>query len=493
MGAEVLDGKYALEQLLGRGGMGEVYAGKNLVTGKRVAIKRMRDLHELKEDVQARFLREARASSVIEHANVVQVFDVGRVDGSLYMVMELLRGESLASFLAREGPIAAARAAELLLPILRALEHAHARDVIHRDLKPDNIFLCEVEGADATVPKLLDFGIAKIAHDPEVLKLTRTGAVMGTPYYMSPEQAQDSGEIDARSDVYAMGVIFYEALGGKRPFEGANYPSLIWAIVSGRAVPLEELVPSIEPQVAACVARAMAPDRDHRYPSARAFADALREALRLPQRAVASAPTLRGRDALGSAETLPSEPEPATPYASVRPVPIESGSRGWRWMVPASVLLIPGAVALSFALGGSGAGPSDGAASRPPDPGAPEAEPAPITGRVETEVAEVVHPPVVPRRLEVTSDPPGASIEVDGERRCTSPCAIEVGDRAVTVVASRDGYEDASAELSPPFSDTPVSLHLARLRSKRPAREAAMMEAESTEPAMTEGLPFMDR
>jgi serine/threonine-protein kinase len=480
MGAEVLDGKYALEELLGRGGMGEVFAGRNLVTGKRVAIKRVRDLPELKDEVQARFLREARAASVLEHANVVQVFDVGHADGSLYMVMELLKGQSLASYLASEGTIPGERAIALLLPILRALQHAHERDVIHRDLKPDNVFLCRIEGTEGVVPKLLDFGIAKIKHDPEMLKLTRTGAVMGTPYYMSPEQAQDSGTIDARSDVYAMGVIFYELLCGTRPYEGTSYASLMWAIMSARAVPLVERAPSIDPRLAACVERAMARDRDARYPSAAAFADALREAAGLAKGGSSAAIELPPvRSSIATAETLPSDPQAATPYSSVRPAPPEPRMSSAWWLAGVAALVAGGVGAVMIATSSD---PEPTHAARTAERAEPTAmrESIPPIAMAETP-AEAVEPA---RSVRVTTEPEGATVFVDGERRCVAPCEIALAGRAVRVTAERGGYEEAVAELAPPF-EAELALRLVRLRTKR--LEPVM------ETPMTEGLPFMDR
>jgi len=311
MGTEVLDGKYSLDELLGRGGMGEVYAGRNLTTGKRVAIKRLRDMPDSKHELEARFVREAQAASALEHANVVQVFDVAQSDGIFYMVMELLRGESLSAYIEREAPMPAERAAAVLLPALAALHHAHQRNIIHRDLKPDNIFLSQLEGTEGFTPKLLDFGIAKLLDDSDRLALTRTGAVMGSPLYMSPEQTLDSGSVDARADIYAMGVILYEMLSGQRPFEASSYPALVYAIMHGPARPLLELVPTIDPAVVAVVDRAMARNRDDRPASTDVFANELRRAVGLPElsrlsSAIALAPAMQAQSALGMADTLDS-------------------------------------------------------------------------------------------------------------------------------------------------------------------------------------------
>src|SRR5688572_9506839 len=193
-----MESKYEQGALLGRGGMGEVYEGRHALTGRRVAIKRLSPALTRDAEASRRFLREARAAAAIEHPNVVQILDCGTDDGTPFIVMELLRGESLASLLEREGPLAPERAIELVRPVLNALERAHALSMIHRDLKPENVFLADT-GEPKPVPKLLDFGIARFYEDGDERAagpLTRTGAVMGTPSFMSPEQAFGHKDLD---------------------------------------------------------------------------------------------------------------------------------------------------------------------------------------------------------------------------------------------------------------------------------------------------------
>ncbi len=303
----VVGGKYRIEGLLGQGGMGAVYRAVHLVSDKRVAVKWMLPVHEAPEELSERFVREARATARIDHPNVVDVYDVGSQDGSVYLVMELLHGESLAERLER-GPLPQTEAVALLMPALRAVAAAHAQGVIHRDLKPDNIFLCEGPDGEPREPKVLDFGISKIAAGSDLrdLDLTQSGTVMGTPFYMSPEQVRGLRDVDARGDVYAFGVILYEMLTGACPFDADTYNELILKIVTEEATPLLSLNAEVDPILAAVIARAMSRDREQRYPSVAELAADLepfgggvtfRSSSAVPYSTPGSQPGLRGRDA----------------------------------------------------------------------------------------------------------------------------------------------------------------------------------------------------
>lgn len=273
---EVVAGKYRIDAVIGAGGMGAVFAATHLLTSKRVALKWM--LPELASDAGAlqRFLREAQAAGRIDHPNVVNVHDVGEHEGSTFLVMEFLYGETMTEAMAR-GDLDARQVIELLLPAMRGVAAAHKMGVVHRDLKPDNIFLCR--GADGSYrePKVLDFGISKVSSsDGQVSpRLTRTGAIMGTPYYMSPEQVRGSDEVDRRTDVYAFGVILYEALTGHVPFDAISYGALIVAIVTGTPKRPRELRPELPAELEAVVMRAMAREQVDRFPDVESLALAL--------------------------------------------------------------------------------------------------------------------------------------------------------------------------------------------------------------------------
>ncbi|CAG1773183.1 partial Serine/threonine-protein kinase PknA, partial [uncultured bacterium] len=206
-------GRYRLEALLGKGGMGVVYRAVHVATGRKVAVKLL--ARDADEAASQRFLREARIAASLSHPNLVQVIDVGRTEQEqMYLVLELLEGEPLSAHLRRKGPMRPEDALDTLVPILDALAALHAAGVMHRDVKPSNIFL-SLDGSSRVVPKLLDLGISKHVNPEEAL--TQTGMMMGTPHYMSPEQARGADEVGVGVDVWAMGVVLFEVLTGQRP------------------------------------------------------------------------------------------------------------------------------------------------------------------------------------------------------------------------------------------------------------------------------------
>ncbi len=225
---QTLDGRYCVERLLGKGGMGAVYLGRHLVIGREVAIKFLHAELAADEDVVKRFYREAQAAAAIRHKNIIDVLDVGVApEGEPYLVMEYLEGEDLASMIKRVGSFDLATACGILEPVLLALAAAHEKGIIHRDLKPENIFLAQFDNEPTTI-KLIDFGISKFVQAGDKSRLTQTGMLLGTPAYMSPEQAKGGGAaVDTRTDIYAMGVILYEMLTGALPFKGEHYNELL--------------------------------------------------------------------------------------------------------------------------------------------------------------------------------------------------------------------------------------------------------------------------
>ncbi|MDB4994983.1 MAG: serine/threonine protein kinase with repeat [Myxococcaceae bacterium] len=286
----MIAGKYRIHRLLGTGGMGAVYAGEHLEIGKRVAIKVINESHANSPEVAARFRREARAASAVESASIVHVFDVGHDPvAGLYMVMEYLDGEDLASRLGRETKISAEDVVAIGFQSCRALAKAHAAGVIHRDLKPANIYLTTRED-DSLLVKILDFGISKLLNDaaaasqrPNQLEekkaLTRMGAAIGTPQYMSPEQAQGL-ELDQRSDVWSMGACLYEALAGKPLYdELGTYEQTIIRIVMTPAAPLGQVAPWVPRALAEVVDAALVHDVNKRIPDCATFARRLKESV----------------------------------------------------------------------------------------------------------------------------------------------------------------------------------------------------------------------
>lgn len=266
-------GNYELTAFLGEGGMGTVYAAVHQGLGKRVAIKTLRSDLAAHPELRARFLREGKAAAAVRHPNVVDVDDVGIAGDTPYLVMELLEGEDLRARVLRQGRLRVEETVDAVLPALLALSEAHRAGVVHRDLKPDNIFLSR-NAHDTVVPKLLDFGISKL-REVQSLGLTGNHTVLGTPFYMSPEQASSARETDARSDLYSVGVILYYCTVGRVPFGGSQLAQVIGQIMLADPVPLRELCPEVPAEFEAVVLRCMAKDPAARYQDALSLASAL--------------------------------------------------------------------------------------------------------------------------------------------------------------------------------------------------------------------------
>ena len=264
---DVVDGKYRLERLLGQGGMGAVYAARHVKLGHAVAIKLML---EAAGNVEAtrRFLNEGRAAVNIQHDNVVRGTDLGEEHGYAFMVLELLDGEDLDQLLEREIRLAPHVAVNYAIQACRGISQAHAQGIIHRDLKPANLFLAKRPDG-STLLKVLDFGISKTttgsALDMAPGQLTSTATMLGSPLYMSPEQLRSSKKVDARADIWAMGVILYELMSGERPFNGETLGELFSAILETEAPRLSTRVPSVPPGLDSVVARCLQRRPEDRY------------------------------------------------------------------------------------------------------------------------------------------------------------------------------------------------------------------------------------
>ncbi len=275
---EIIDGKYRIVRLLGEGGMGAVYEGENTRIHRKVAIKILHsNVAEQAEAVQ-RFEREAQAAGRLGSEHIVEVLDLGTLqNGERYLVMEFLEGDSLSGRIKQLGRITPADLCPIAYQLLEGLAAAHGAGIIHRDLKPDNVWLLKSRSNKPDFVKLLDFGISKFNQlsGDSGFSMTRTGAVMGTPYYMAPEQAKGARDMDHRVDLYATGVILYEALTGTVPFNADTFNELLFKIVLEEPRPLEQLVPEIDSGFAAIVNKAMARDPAHRFATAQDFQQAL--------------------------------------------------------------------------------------------------------------------------------------------------------------------------------------------------------------------------
>jgi serine/threonine-protein kinase len=319
---QLIDSKYRIVRLLGEGGMGAVYEGQNVRIGHRVAIKVLHAELATRGDVLERFEREAQAAGKIGSEHIVEVYDLGELPGGArYMVMEFLDGENLSSRVQSSGRMSPEAIAPLLLQLLDGLGAAHAAGIIHRDLKPDNIFLVRDKKTGKDFVKIVDFGVSKFSQtSPDsVMSMTRTGAVIGTPYYMSPEQAKGSKHTDHRSDLYSVGVVLFECATGQVPFQADTFNELMFKIVLEPPPDPEALVQGLDPRFAAIIKKAMAREPDARYPNAAAFQQAVADWMTaagvggaaFTQAPAPRPPMLSGPDLLASTGPVPQPPQAA--------------------------------------------------------------------------------------------------------------------------------------------------------------------------------------
>jgi serine/threonine protein kinase len=273
---DVIGGKYRLLQLMGEGGMGSVWVAENVDLAANVALKLIR-ADAAEPSANERFLSEARVAAQLRHAAITRVFDTGKTGKQEpFIVMELLEGETLGQRLARRGSVDPIELVQLMLPIIDALHSAHGQGVIHRDLKPDNIFVARTE--NGVQPKLLDFGIAKLRGESAFkfsqTKLTQAGTLIGSPDYMSPEQAKGELDLDARSDIWSLCVLSYECLVGRPPFQGDNYNALLWSIIHDEPIPIT-VFQAGDSELWRILKAGFSKDREDRWDSAKQFGEAL--------------------------------------------------------------------------------------------------------------------------------------------------------------------------------------------------------------------------
>ena len=444
----VIGGRYRLDHVLGEGGMGAVWAATHTLTHKRVAIKLLK-AEVASVDTLRRFVREARAASAVRHPNVVEVHDILSLDdGSPALVMDFLEGETLGQFLARTGSIPLADLAAIMAPVVSAVGSAHAAGIVHRDLKPDNIFLARL-GDGRTEAMVLDFGIAKVMPFSEELSgasaLTHSGVVLGTPYYMAPEQAFGEKDVDERVDVWALGVILYECSSGRKPIDGETLGQVFKSITAGTTTPLLQVAPHLPPDFATLVEGMIQRDRTKRIPdlrepferlrgwaaaSSRAFGAVLSvpppvsvafdapESAPAPQSAPASAPVVRAAQGLGASAVPVTKGVGVARRRAITPVVIGGGVLGALGLavVVAAVLRAP---ARSVDTAGAGSSLTPTVLSSP----AASALPVPPPSASASGAAASPLPSVAPQKSRagtVKSSAPGAPI-----RRRLLPGGVE--------------------------------------------------------------------
>ncbi len=287
--AQVLSANYELESEVGRGGMGIVYCARDKRLKREIAIKVLPPELSFRSDIRQRFLREAETAAQLNHPNIVPIYTVEEKDNLVYFVMSYIKGDNLGQRLQQHGPIAPVEVRRILREVADALSYAHSRNVIHRDIKPDNIII-DAETGRAMVT---DFGIARALTDSGDSRLTATGMAIGTPAYMSPEQSAGDSAIDGRSDLYSLGVVGYQMLCGQPPFVANNTPSMLVKHLSERPIPVDQRWPDLPQDLSRAVMMCLEKDPADRFPSAAAFAVALDGGSMptLATRASAAAPT----------------------------------------------------------------------------------------------------------------------------------------------------------------------------------------------------------
>jgi serine/threonine-protein kinase len=434
----LIAGKYLVKRRIGAGGMGAVYEGEHIEIGKRVAIKVIESVHARSAELAARFRREARAASAVESEHIVQVFDVGQDESiGLYMVMELLVGEDLASRLDRAGGrIPIDEAVTLIAQAGRALGKAHAAGVVHRDLKPANLFLTTREDGTTSV-KILDFGISKLVR-PEASAggggktslVTREGAVMGTPMYMSPEQAQGL-PVDARSDVWSLASVLYEALAGRTAYDARDtYEMMIIQLATQKPRPIEEVAPWVPAPIARLLEKALAHDLEQRTSDAAAFAKSLVAAAREPADPLAATElgepsSARVLDARSSSRAVASPPTGTGMVVGARSVTDagSAGKRGRTYAIVGGVLALVAATVIIALVTHDSIPKTQGGLVAPP----PSLQPSASA----TSVATALLPPASAAAL-VASAP-------------AEPSAAQVAAKVIDAGAARPGTRPTAA------------------------------------------------
>jgi eukaryotic-like serine/threonine-protein kinase len=453
---QVLAERYRVTRKIGEGGMGSVYEAQHVVLNKSVAVKVLREKFLDRPTVAKRLVQEAQLASAIRHEHIIDITDSGATDdGRTFVVMELIEGPSLAELLRREGALTERRALAIARQVVSALGAAHARGIVHRDVKPENILL----RADGDFVKVVDFGISKSVRPgeaDEVGRLTSTGVVMGTPFYMSPEQARGDEDVDHRIDVYAVGVILYECLTGEVPFRGPNYLGILQRVANDAATLPRALRPelSISEAVERVTMKAMAKVRTERYAT---------------------------MEALGADidRVLAGEPIDA-PAAAARP----RGRRFAAVAIGAALVLASGAAAaIAFVVGRHGPRPNAPAAS---------AAPAPVRVKPPEPATPPAARPAAQVKLHVESDPPGAEVR-DGDRvygKTPRDLTLPPGTNAHLSFAL-DGYDVQFADVKPLADDSLrviLHKHVKQTRA-RPTSPAAQKTTPAAEPARVETLP----
>ena len=472
-----IDGKYQIVRKLGEGGMGAVYEAKHTGTLRRVAVKVIVGESVKKgAEVIDRFQREARATGAIESQHIAMVLDTGTDDGDPYLVMEYLSGEDLAAAIARLGPIEPTTVKRIIAQAAMGLMKAHEAGVTHRDIKPANLFLAERDGD--IVVKLLDFGIAKIRVDvtsSENRELTKTGAVLGSPLYMSPEQARGDKTLDHRTDLWSLGVVMYEALTGRTPHGDVDtIGGLILAICSKSAPHIQNVAPWVDARTAEIVHKALALDPNDRFQSAEEMLGALRAELpsgtslnasMLTAVSVEAKSKVESKIDIGLAATAPLHSSPALAQSGARttggvsnPAIAPASSSSSRYVVGGAVvaLIVGGVIYMSVNKSSASSVTSHAATAAIETSAAMSANAAPSA----TSIVAVLVPPSATVQVDGVAAPSkDGLVMISGALGSTHSVRVAVGTIEITreVAITQSGAVPARIDLAPASSQTATS------------------------------------
>jgi predicted Ser/Thr protein kinase len=457
-----LDGRYRIEAVLGEGGMGLVYRAKHAVLGKPLAIKVLRPEVSRDTEVMSRFQQEAQSASAIGNQHIIDISDFGTLpDSSTYFVMEFLDGVSLTKAIEQQTPMTPQRVVHIAKQLCEALGAAHERSIVHRDMKPDNVYLVK-RGSDTDFVKVLDFGIAKVGGASS--KLTKAGQVFGTPHYMSPEQCAGSN-VDHRTDIYALGIILYEMASGRVPFDADNLMGILTKHMYEQPIPPHQLPPPVDvpPGLEAVIMKCLTKSADARYQTM----NELREDLERLQQGMTPQAVVDGVKRASGTTGMHPDASGRLPVQSMLrigegDVPVAPPTKSKAPLIAAAaaaVLLLVGGGVAAVAMGGGG----EQAVVVTPPVAAPETPPAPDTTTAAivepttvatpteataTGASTGVTPPAAPDTITLQSDPEGAEVWRGDELLGNTPFEMPRPEQSFEVSLRKSGYVTQAARIS---------------------------------------------
>jgi serine/threonine protein kinase len=460
----VLEAKYEITRKIGQGGMGAVYEATHKLIGKRVAVKILLDKYAQKDQIVARLQQEARLASSIGHSNIIDITDIGQTkDGRMFVVMEFLEGESLGALIARSGRLEQQRALRIARQIASALGAAHKKGILHRDVKPENVFLLVRNDQDFV--KVVDFGISKSLRPEDGTdspRLTQTGMVLGTPLYMSPEQARGDEQLDHRIDVYALGVIMYEMVTGEVPYRGTNYLNVLSQVLSEEPAPPSQINKDVGPDLEAVIEKALDKDRDHRYQSMEELAADL-DALMSDSMASTGARITANRRKRKSHVAR-------TPLRYVL------------WVAGLSVIVAAVVLTVKMVMGGEGEKPATPAVAAGLAGDAGAARPARADAGARVPSTELAH-------INIESRPPGIEVFEGGRSLGVTPTTWEgvKRDAPFKLYGEKEGFDYAEMTLNPIVHDGDTVI--LRLKPAKSGKGKRLKRPPATGDGKTGGTP----